>query len=298
MASENARALLNTIANATPYKDDIVFTSVVRTALGWSQQKYAAVVKRAIDAGLVEVSEADSTKFIRATEKGNRARVGAHAAEAQALGSEAGRTSAIVAALESLWAAFRREHTDLPDAQIILASGHDRKGPARNGHWHAGQWEGDTQHEVLIAGERLADGAIWVAETLLHEACHGIAHGNGMKDTSRQGRWHNANFAAICETVGLCWEKDKRVGVRTTGLTQEAQDRYAGEIMVLEAAMSGTARKRPEAKDVPDAPKPRVQWRKALERVWEEAEAEGGEFAYTIGKLLGEFEGVLEALNS
>ena len=57
--------------------------------------------------------------------------------------------------------------------------------------------------EVFITSELLADGAADVFGVLLHEAAHAIAAARGAKDTSRQGRYHNARFKLIAEEVGL-----------------------------------------------------------------------------------------------
>ena len=298
MASDNARALLDAIVDSCPFIEGWTSTSIVREKLGWSQQKYAAVVKRAIDCNLVEVDTWDGLRLIRATDAGQGARVASDIAEAQASSSEAGSISAITGALESMWKRFQEDYSDLPDARIIIASGRQGR-VAKHGHWHADQWKGDADHEVLIAGERLNDGAAWVAETLLHEAVHGIAHGRGIQDTSRQGRWHNKKFGALCDEVGLIREDHPSVGVVTKGLTDQALTRYAPEIMVLEAALSGTARKAPPVKD-PSERKARVPWKAALQaivdRCAEEAKKMGdaGEFANEL--LEGLCDEVVDAL--
>lgn len=51
--------------------------------------------------------------------------------------------------------------------------------------------------EVFVGGEGLARGPADVLATLLHEAAHALAHVRGIQDTSRQGRWHNAQFKAL-----------------------------------------------------------------------------------------------------
>ena len=56
--------------------------------------------------------------------------------------------------------------------------------------------------EVFVGGEGLARGPADVLGTLLHEAAHALAHVRGIKDTSRQGRWHNARFKALAEELG------------------------------------------------------------------------------------------------
>jgi hypothetical protein len=86
-----------------------------------------------------------------------------------------------------------------------------------------------------------------VFETLLHEAVHGLAFARKVKDTSRQGRWHNTRFASIAEEVGLVVVKDARVGHRTQDLTPEAATQYTEVIQALEQAMGGAYRHRPKA---------------------------------------------------
>ena len=51
--------------------------------------------------------------------------------------------------------------------------------------------------EVLITHDRLADRPAEVLATLLHEAAHSVACKRGIKDTSRQGRYHNHRFQIV-----------------------------------------------------------------------------------------------------
>ncbi len=51
--------------------------------------------------------------------------------------------------------------------------------------------------EVLITVDGVAGSAVEIFATLLHEAVHAVASERGIKDTSRQGRYHNARFRAI-----------------------------------------------------------------------------------------------------
>lgn len=48
--------------------------------------------------------------------------------------------------------------------------------------------------EVFVATEMVAAGSSEMFKVLLHEAVHAIARARGIKDTSRQGRYHNARF--------------------------------------------------------------------------------------------------------
>ena len=72
--------------------------------------------------------------------------------------------------------------------------------------------------EVFVGGEGLVRGAADVLGTLLHEAAHALAHVRDIKDTSRQGRWHNARFKALAEEVGIEVAKDPRSGWSPTTL--------------------------------------------------------------------------------
>lgn len=184
--------------------------------------------------------------------------------------------SAIVAALESAWMALQRRHTDLPNVVIITGSG--AKTSTWGHHWperwiegkpvqgasrrlagapavDAGEGggvavtEGPTmagprmrRAELFISGERLACGARLTFQTLLHEAAHALAHVRDMKDTSRQGRYHNKTFVAVAESLGLHWpdgrEPHKTIGFSAVELRDETAERYADVIEQLDAAIS------------------------------------------------------------
>lgn len=63
--------------------------------------------------------------------------------------------------------------------------------------------------EVFVGGEGLVRGPVEVLATLLHEAAHALADVRGIKDTSRQGPWHNARFKALAEELGIEVVKDQ-----------------------------------------------------------------------------------------
>lgn len=102
----------------------------------------------------------------------------------------------------------------------------------------------DAHDEILIAGERLADGAEEVFHTLLHEAAHQLATVRGISDTSRGGRYHNDRFADVAAEVGLDCTKGTHGWAETT-LTMEAAAKYAKAIAKLAAGL--TAYRQPEA---------------------------------------------------
>jgi len=76
-----------------------------------------------------------------------------------------------------------------------------------------------------------------VLGTLLHEAAHALAHVRGIKDTSRQGRWHNARFKTLAEEVGIEVTKDPRIGWSPTTLTETTRTEYADTIAMLGDAL-------------------------------------------------------------
>jgi hypothetical protein len=150
--------------------------------------------------------------------------------------------SVVVAALERTWAAIRAHHPELPAAVVILGAGSEaRKGLRELGHFAAGRWHlhaaKANRHEVLVAGEGLRRGPSDVLDTLLHEAAHGLAHARNVKDTSRQGRWHNQRYAKLAREVGLEVTADPKTGLSQTHLTDQATTRYAKQLRDLEAAL-------------------------------------------------------------
>jgi hypothetical protein len=148
--------------------------------------------------------------------------------------------SAVVAALEQAWTAIRTHHPEVPQVVVILGAGSEaRRGLLKWGHFAAARWQvADTNRpEVLVSGEGLKRGARAVLATLLHEAAHGLANTRQVKDTSRQGRWHNRRFAAVAGELGLQVEVDPKTGWSQTSLTDQLATRYADQLTGLDAAL-------------------------------------------------------------
>jgi hypothetical protein len=165
--------------------------------------------------------------------------------------------SELVSALEDAWAAIRRDHPELPPAVLITGAGTlGTRSGVRLGHFAASRWHGDAAGalgEIFVGGEGLARGAGPVLATLLHEAAHVLAHRRGIKDTSRQGRYHNRRFKALAEELGLHVDHDRSLGWSPTSLPDDTAARYATVIAALEAAV--TAHRQGERND-PRAPAP------------------------------------------
>jgi hypothetical protein len=149
----------------------------------------------------------------------------------------------ILAALERAWSAIRRRHPDLPEVVMVLASGSDGApaGWLKLGHFAAMRWETGGEAlmpEVFVGGEGLARGPVDVLGTLLHEAGHALAHARNVKDTSRQGRYHNQRYAEIARQLGLDVKQAKTIGWSDTTVTEETAVEYAATVAELAGALT------------------------------------------------------------
>jgi len=154
-------------------------------------------------------------------------------------GNSSPMASRIIKVLEETWLEIRRWNPEIPPVVIIIASGTDGKHP-RWGHHAPGRWNvaGEQLTEIMISGEGLHRTAREVLATLLHEAAHALAHARGIKDTSRQGRYHNAKFKACAEEAGLAVEHDDNFGWTVTTLTPATELAYAAQLQALTDAMT------------------------------------------------------------
>jgi curved DNA-binding protein CbpA len=147
--------------------------------------------------------------------------------------------SLVLAVLETTWRDIRARHPEIPGAVIIIASGTDGK-QRRWGHYEADSWVtgGHARPEIMISGEGLHRDAVSVLGTLLHEAAHALAAARGIKDTSRQGRYHNKHYKALAEELGITVEFDKTIGWSITTVPGHTAERYADQLAALTDAMT------------------------------------------------------------
>jgi hypothetical protein len=159
-------------------------------------------------------------------------------------------TVGIMAALDMALSTIRTHNPNVPTAlAVVISTGRGKvHGSFQAGSWSdtAGTHEGSARHELLIASESLGLGAEQVLTTLIHEAGHALAHATGVKDTSRQGRFHNGEFRTIAERMGLVCTGDAAIGTRTPGLTESAKVLYAPTLELLASAL--TSHRKPVAK--------------------------------------------------
>lgn len=152
-----------------------------------------------------------------------------------------GPGSTVIVALERTWAELRDFHPEVPEVVFITGTGR-QKGSIKWGHWNPERWHeqgaiNNTIPEVFISGERLAQGARLVLQTLIHEAAHGLCHVRGIKDTSRGHRYHNTKFVRVAEELGL---KGPEVACETRGwsdctILDETVQRYESFPLLEEA---------------------------------------------------------------
>lgn len=145
--------------------------------------------------------------------------------------------SGTVLALEAGVAAIRRRHRDVAkDIAVVVAS----KGKRAIRGYHAPQrWElgNETQAaELLIAAEFLQQGGRRIFTTLLHECVHSANFTREVKDTSRDGQYHNRNFSRLAEEFGLICQADPQIGCQTPDITDETAKLYKVEIAAIEKA--------------------------------------------------------------
>lgn len=158
-------------------------------------------------------------------------------AEALTASPEEHTGSTVVATLEKVWDRIRADHPELPMVVITTGSGEG----AKWGHFRAESWKtraaegaavsgtGGHRHELFLASEALAKGPHQVLQTMLHEAAHTLSKVRGIKDTSRQCRWHNAHFRKAAEEMGLAHsgQADKTHGFAFVKTTEATKARYA-----------------------------------------------------------------------
>lgn len=126
--------------------------------------------------------------------------------------------STVTSALERAWATIRHHNPDVRPAVmcVYLHPAGDRLGHYWRDSWTA--TEGRLVDEVHVSSATLAAGATETMITLLHEAAHSLGTAKGQKTTSRQGRYHNARFAALALGLGLDVARHKRLGVHTPSM--------------------------------------------------------------------------------
>lgn len=118
--------------------------------------------------------------------------------------------------LQKAFAAFNKKYfgDQLEPVVITIQSDLNAYGYYTCGKvWKVGEGkEGKECHEINLSAETLKRHYYATCATLLHEMVHHYCDQFGIKDTSRQGRYHNKDFKKIAEERGLIISYSKAIG--------------------------------------------------------------------------------------
>ena len=95
---------------------------------------------------------------------------------------------------------------DLPPVTFTLKASGRNRNSVTLGHFAPSRYQGatgDKLHEICLTGDAIRRGPVEILTTILHEAAHALAKARGVKDTSRQGRYHNLKFVEMANVFGL-----------------------------------------------------------------------------------------------
>ena len=156
----------------------------------------------------------------------------------------------IVTQLESIYSRLCAEHPDLPtDVVIIIGDGTERTG-VKYGHADNGSlWthkptprsKARPAYEILISAQALAVGAGQAFQTLVHETVHLYCRAKDIRETTRQGRWHNRRFVEAAELFGMHYPHDgpsPKNGYSAVEPTPELAKAYRAETKELEKVIT------------------------------------------------------------
>lgn len=104
--------------------------------------------------------------------------------------------------------------------------------------WHR---DGEVVTGLVVSADTMREGADAVLEVILHEAAHVLNWLRGTPDTSRRGTYHNRDFLAAAEEMGLTWPPDLVANPNGRGyeppLGDTARDAYAAHLGTLTSAI-------------------------------------------------------------
>ena len=151
-------------------------------------------------------------------------------------------SSDIILTLEAAWQEIQSHHPELPAVVLVTGRRRQKSEAKTRGQHCADVWRTDDDtraSEVVLFGERLADGGREVMNTLIHEAVHELCKARGIKDTSNRGRYHNKEFAAGAQIMGLeppDVSGGPHFGYSDCKITEETCEKYATMIKRLDRA--------------------------------------------------------------
>lgn len=160
----------------------------------------------------------------------------------------------LIEALAAVWSRIRSLHLEVPSVVLLPA-------PARRGrlnvlgHFAALRWSSQkaatSHHEVVVVAEHLNRPAEDIVETLIHEAAHALNFEKRIHDCSAS-QYHNRQFKAAAEELGLTVEQVPNYGFAATSLPDVTARRYQAEIEALREVL--IHRNRPVSAPPPPPP--------------------------------------------
>lgn len=152
-------------------------------------------------------------------------------------------SSTIITALETAWKKIQTINPDTRDCIITIhITPADKRGYMTRGYFWCDSFISSNDEskadEIYINTAILNEGSRSILRTLLHEAAHSINFKRGIKDVTRQNRYHNGAFKKTAEEVGLITDNDKSLGIVTPDITEETVKKYSSILKLLESALS------------------------------------------------------------
>lgn len=124
--------------------------------------------------------------------------------------------SEITAFLENAYEVLNQQFFNGELSKVVITI---QSSPKAFGHyttWDAWKEESTGYREINIGAETLNRKIGNVIATLLHEMVHHYCNLKGIKDTSRNGVYHNKRFREQAEMRGLVLDYDNRIGFSIT----------------------------------------------------------------------------------
>lgn len=198
-------------------------------------------------------------------------------------------TTQIITALNDVWSDIQQRHPEIPSVMLVTGrrrhkSEKNLRGQHCSDTWHV-HGSDEKQAEVLILGERLAEGAEAVLQTLLHEAAHALARVRDLKDTSNKNRYHNKIFVKLAEELGLEGPGSSggpSLGYSDCSVTEAIVKSYVNQVEMLNVACKSFVApamteeevkpKKAAVKALCECPEPdnEISWTKKYQKKYEE----------------------------
>lgn len=140
---------------------------------------------------------------------------------------------ALVDILTAIWDTIRSDLPRLPAAHITVTP---TAPPADHGPERWSILDGRLQG-LVISRETLAEGSDSVVTMLRHEAAHVMCWLDDVRDTARQGAYHNRSFLDSAVRAGLVWPEGEGAGARGFAdprLSAATRDRHPGTLLELD----------------------------------------------------------------